>query len=140
MSKINDMINNLSQPQRNAIALVKLSLDCFNSAEGSGMFTGVTRYNSLAQRMPLAAIQARDIHGFWSGLLRKMQWGVPPKSMDARIIECLDIADQWETLKVLATEAVSIITLARALHDQDKKERKKDSDTEFLNHSLEDIL
>lgn len=89
------------------------------------MFTGVTRYNSLAQRLPLAAVQARDMHSFWAGLLRKMQWPVPPKKADQRIVETLCVSDARLTLKALATEAVSIITLARMLHDQDKKTRRE---------------
>lgn len=93
--------------------------------DGCGLFTGVTRYNSLAQRLPLAAVQARDMHGFWAGLLRKMQWPVPPKKADAAIIEALSVEDARQTLKALATEAVSIITLARALHDKDKKTRRE---------------
>lgn len=110
------------------------------------MFTGVTRYNSLAQRLPLAAVQARDIHGFWAGLLRKMQWPVPPKRADAAIIDALSVGDARQTLKTLATEAVSIITLARALHDQDKKTRRELQEEFFawqaepdFNDSLEGI-
>lgn len=128
------------------MAIVKLSLDCFNSMDGCGMFTGVTRYNSLAQRLPLAAVQARDMHGFWAGLLRKMQWPVPPKKADPKIVEALTVEDARMTLKALATETVSIITLARMLHDQDKKTRRELQD-EFLasqaepdfNDSLEGI-
>lgn len=122
---VEKLLMTLSQPQRDAVQIVKLSLDCFNSMDGCGLFTGVTRYNSLAQRMPLAAVQARDVHGFWAGLLRKMQWPVPPKKADPKIIEALSVEDARQTLKVLATEAVSIITLARALHDQDKKTRRE---------------
>ena len=100
-------------------------MDCFNSADGTGLFAGVSRYNVLAQRVPLAAIQAQDMHAFWAGLLRKMQWSVPPKRADASIIDALTVEDDRKTLKVLATETVSIITLARALHDKDKKTRKE---------------
>lgn len=114
--------------------------------DGSGLFTGVTRYNSLAQRLPLAAVQARDMHSFWAGLLRKMQWPVPPKKADHRIVEALCVSDARLTLKALTTEAVSIITLARMLHDQDKKTRRELQE-EFLagqaepdfNDSLEGI-
>lgn len=54
-----------------------------------------------------------------------MQWAVPPKRADASIIEALSVEDSRQTLKALATETVSIITLARALHDQDKKTRRE---------------
>lgn len=106
------------------MSLVKLSLDCFNSADGTGLFAGVARYNVLEQRLPLAAIKARDMFGMWAGLLRIMQWPVPPKSADQRIAEALLVSDPPQTLRSLATEAQAIVSIARMLHDADKAARK----------------
>lgn len=114
----------LTQPQRDAIAIIKLALDCYNSLDGAGLFTGTLRYNVLAARAEICAVQARDLHGFWSGLLRKMQWPMPPKRADALIVSAISSSEQPAVLRSLATETVSIITLARMLHDQDKATRK----------------
>lgn len=103
---------------------MKISLDCFNSKDGAGLFTGVERYNVLAGRLPLAAVQARDMHGFWANLMRKMRWEMPPKAADQKIAQALLVDNPAATIKALATEAVSIITIARMLHDADKETRR----------------
>lgn len=103
---------------------MKLSLDCFNSADGTGLFAGVARYNVLEQRLPLAALKARDMFGMWAALLRIMQWPVPPKAADQRIVEALTVSDTRQTLRCLATEAQAVVSIARMLHDADKATRK----------------
>lgn len=142
---VQQLIDNLSQPQKDAIHLVKLSLNCFNSMDGAGLFTGVARYNVLEQRLPLAALKSRNMFGMWAALLRIMQWPVPPKKLDQDIIESLNVSDPAQTLRVLATEAQAIISIARMLHDDDKAAKKallpepeNNLGPEF-NGSLEDI-
>lgn len=103
---------------------MKISLDCFNSADGVGLFTGVARYNVLEQRLPLAAIKARDMFGLWSSLLRMMRWPVPPKAADAKIAEALLVSDPAKVIRTLASEAQAVVSMARMLHDADKNSRK----------------
>jgi hypothetical protein len=117
-------LSTLSPPQQAAIRLIKLSLDCFNSADGAGMFAGVERYNVLAGRVEICAVQADSLPRFWALLLRRMQWPVPPKAADAAILEAISVPDAHEVLRVLATETASVITLARMWHDQDKAARR----------------
>lgn len=78
----------------------------------------------LAGRVEICAVQADNLPRFWALLLRRMQWPVPPKGADARIVEALSAPDTGEVLRVLATETVSCITLARMVHDEGKAERK----------------
>lgn len=87
------------------------------------MFAGVERYNILAARVSLVAVQSRDMHGFWAKLLSKMRWPLPPKKADSKIVKALSVADTAATLRALATETISIVTIARMLHDQDKSAR-----------------
>lgn len=123
-SKLQQMVASLSPPQKAAIDLIRLSLDCFNGADGTGLFTGVQRYTVLAGRVEIAAVQADSLPRFWALLLRRMQWPVPPKSADARVLEAISAPDGRDVLRVLASETASIITLARMWHDQGKDERK----------------
>ena len=104
--------------------MVKLSLDCFNGADGTGMFSGVERYNVLAGRVEISAVQADSLQRFWALLLKRMQWPVPPKAADARILAAISAPDGRDVLRALATETASIITLARMWHDQNKAARK----------------
>lgn len=88
------------------------------------MFAGAERYNVLAGRVEICAVQADSLPRFWALLLRRMQWPVPPKYMDQQIIDALSAPDGADVLRTLATETASIITLARMLHDRDKAARK----------------
>lgn len=120
-------------------------MDCFNSADGEGLFTGTTRYATLAGRVEICASQARDLPQFWALLLRRMQWPVPPKSKDDAIVEALSSQQPRDVLRVLATETASVITLARMMHDADKSARRAEraalnfAPDDFINDSLEDI-
>lgn len=120
-------------------------MDCFNSADGEGLFTGTTRYATLAGRVEICATQARDLPQFWALLLRRMQWPVPPKAKDGAIVDALSAQHPRAVLRVLATETVSVITLARMLHDANKSSRRaeraaiNDTQDDFLNDELEGI-
>lgn len=125
MASVNDLVESLSVPQKSAIAIVKLALDCFNGADGTGLFKGVERYNVLAGRVEICAVQADSLPRFWALLLRRMQWPVPPKGADQAIVDALCVEAPDDVLRAMATETASIITLARMLHDVDKKSRKE---------------
>lgn len=125
MSSLEDLIQTLSQPQKSAIEITKLSLDCFNSADGTGLFSGVGRYAALAGRIEICAVQADTLPRFWALLLKRMQWPVPPKAADDRIVSAISAPDGRDVLRALATETASIITLARMAHDRDKQARRE---------------
>ena len=124
MSALSDLLVTLSPAQRAAINLIHLSLDCFNSADGTGLFSGVERYATLASRAQISAVQAGSLPSFWALLLRRMQWPVPPKAMDARVLSCIGASDGRDVLRALATETASVVTLARMAHDEGKAARK----------------
>ena len=75
-------------------------------------------------RVEICAVQADNLTRFWALLLKRMQWPVPPKAADERLVRTLSVPDGSEVLRVLATETVSCITLARMLHDEGKALRK----------------
>ena len=89
------------------------------------MFTGVARYNVLAGRVQICAVQASNLSKFWSLLLDKMRWPIPPKSSDREILTAISHPNQHEILRIIATETASIISLARMLHDQEKAANHK---------------
>lgn len=122
---LTELLDQMKPEQRHAIALIHLSLDCFNSADGTGLFTGVTRYAALAGRVEICAVQADSLPRFWALLLRRMQWPVPPKAADGRIVTVISAPNARAVLQVLATETASVITLARMLHDNDKQTRRE---------------
>lgn len=122
-----EILENLSEPERRAVRLVKTTVDCFNSRHGIGLFSGPARYNVLEERMMLCAVQARSLTEFWGILLRKMRWSTPPKRMDAEIVPQLDLTERegLSVLRAIATQTASIVMLARYWHDETKQERRE---------------
>jgi hypothetical protein len=114
-------------------------LDCFNSADGSGLFSGLDRYSILAARASIVAVQSRDMAGFWAKLCHKMLWAMPPKRMDEAIVTALTVEDPAQVLRTLATEATSIVMLARMLHDEDKAARKA-AKADYTDNEIEEFF
>ena len=123
---IDNLIAQLSEPEQRAVHLLKLSLDCFNSADGSGLFRGPERYSILQDRIALAAVQAQSLFDFWSRLLNKLLWASPPKEHDEAILTLLAAGDDIATIRVFADKAPSVTMLARYLHAQEKDARKEE--------------
>lgn len=143
-SPLQQLLETMSPEQRAAIQLIKLSLDCFNSKDGIGLFGGVDRYKTLAGRVEICAVQADSLPRFWALLLRRMQWPVPPKSADPNIVSALSSGNDNDVLRVLASETASVITLARMAHDQDKETRRNlrsdlGDDENFFGHEAGDL-
>ena len=121
---MDDLMRTLSPAQQKAVALIKITLDCFNSYDGSGLFTGPGRYEALQGRMEVVAVQARDLIAFWGILIKKMLWPTPPKALDEKILALLQDEQPQAVLREMATMPASIIMIARYLHDQDKAARR----------------
>lgn len=99
-------------------------MDCFNSVDGTGLFAGVQRYSVLAGRVEICAVQADSLPRFWALLLKRMQWPMPPKAMDARVLGAIAAVDARDVLRALATETASVLMLARMGHDEGKADRR----------------
>lgn len=78
----------------------------------------------LQARVEIASVQARSLFDFWSILLRRMQWPLPPKKADDLIVSALSGHDDHQVLASLSKDTASIISIARMLHDQDKATAK----------------
>lgn len=101
--------------------LVKTTIDCFNSRDGMGRFSGMNRYNHLEAMLPIVATQAGgNMSRFWGLLLKKMMWPVPPKRMDEEILPLLRSESPHEVLKAITEQPGSVVMLARFWHTQDK--------------------
>ena len=110
----------MSQSEREAVQIVRTALDCFNSKDGSGLFTGVERYAVLTARTGIAAVQSVSLSQFWANLLRRMMWGVPPRKFDGQITECLTCEVPHEVIRILAMRTSAIVMLARMVHTEEK--------------------
>lgn len=123
MSDVTALVESLPQHQKDAIGIIKLSLDCYNSLDGNGLFKGVERYSQLQSRVEMASTQAQSLFEFWSILLKRMMWSLPPKAADKLITSAITGKDDRAVLNTLASDTPSIISIARMLHDADKATR-----------------
>lgn len=118
--------------------LVKTTIDCFNSRDGIGLFSGPGRYATLEGRLVMAATQGRTLFEFWGVLLRKMLWPTPPKRMDEEVLSLLSGAEDRLVLKAIASETASVVMLARLWHDEEKTARK--TEREELEAEWQNVL
>jgi hypothetical protein len=121
---IDDLLQTLTPPQRAAVDAVRLALDIHNRADGAGLFRGVERYAILGARVEVCAVQANSMLRFWALLHRRLNWPTPPRAWDADVAALMAAPDGAEVLRTLATETVSIVTLARIAHDAGKAQRR----------------
>lgn len=124
LAKVIGLIDSLPQSQQDAVAIIKLTLDCYNSYDGSGLFVGMHRYKVLQERLKISALSSQTLFDFWSNLLRRMMWSLPPKSADGLIAHAIAGKDDRLVLKSIFDDTPSLISIARLLHDSDKDTRK----------------
>jgi hypothetical protein len=118
------LLAGLTPAEQQAVRLLALALDSYNSFDGTGLFTGISRYEILEGRVHLTAVQARSLFEWWALLLRKMVWPAPTAAPGAQVLPLLQGEDADEVLRVLAAETPAVMMLARALHDEGKQARK----------------
>jgi hypothetical protein len=132
---ITALFNQLPPSQQRAVSIMQTFIDTYNSKDGTGLFSGVARYQYLEDRTKIAAVQSRTLMEFWSNLRQKLACPIPNKGEDVGITKMwvLSANDQHESINALATRAAEIIMIARSLADLDKADRidaKEDAKSE----------
>jgi len=122
---IDELMAGLEQHDRDAVEVIKTFIDVYNSHDGTGLFSGLARYNMLEQRSVIAAIRAQSIMQFWSILRQKLKCPIPPKKADKIVSNLWAMPDQNKVLRALHEQTAECIMIARMLHDVDKSERKQ---------------
>lgn len=121
---MDDLLADLNLDERHAVALLRTALDFYNSADGTGLFAGVSRYAVLEGRVQLAAVQARTLREFWAVLCRKMLWPILPRAADETILPLLAYPAGRSVLHLLAGQTAPLLMLARYTHTEAKTERR----------------
>jgi hypothetical protein len=122
---INKTLEKLTGGEQLAVKFVRTVLDIYNSKDGAGLFKGVERYQVLAARLEIAAIQARNQFELWSLVLKRLQWPPPAMAHDAEVLELLQDEHAGELPGVIAKNASAIVMIARYWHTEVKKFRKE---------------
>lgn len=118
------LTDRLSPPERTAVALLQLAIANYNTADGLGLFSGPGRYNILADRARLAAVKSRTLTRFWSELVSSLKWPLTPRKVDDTLLALLAAGDDTRVLRAIASDTAALVTIARALNDQDRAAKK----------------
>ena len=117
---------NLNKAEEMAVRYYKFILDCYNSKDGTGLFTGMTRYTVLVERVMLSATRAQNLRDFWCIMSKEMNFYAVPKAADERLsnfwLEKIEL--QQDMLDVFVDQSAMVNTIARMMHTEDKEERK----------------
>lgn len=113
--------DSLTAPEKRAVALIGLMIKMHGGHEGEGMFTGVSRYAVLEQRVRLAAERSRTVQQCWDNIARNMRWNVGPvKWDDAALALIRPQDDDADTLRALCDRTQSVVMIARTLTRREK--------------------
>lgn len=120
------VLQTLSFAEFVACGAVKLFIDCYNSADGSGIFVGMERYSRLEQRLSHAAAQAKTMRGLWDGLSRGLQVGIHDSKADGKLLAlwALPRSIQSIAIEAMKRDYRSVVTLARHWHTQGKMQNE----------------
>lgn len=119
MSEGDGVVGALAPAERRALALVGLMLRLHGGRDGEGLFSGVSRYAVLEQRLRLAAERSRTIRQLWDLTARMMRWGIGPQRHDAEVLALIAAgADERDVLRALADNAQSLVMIARHVERQ----------------------
>jgi hypothetical protein len=122
--EIQVLLETLSPSERLAAEILKTSIDCFNSKDGEGMFSGMDRYQKLSARAEIAAVQARTPFEFWGLLLRRMMWRPPPARMDEKVLSLLQQPEAADAVSAIAANSAALVMIARFWHTKEKPKRE----------------
>ena len=121
MNEIEELLGTLTEAQRQAVSMLKVFIDCYNSRDGAGLFAGVSRYSALEGRCALAAARATGLLEFWALLRRSLRLDIPARSADELITPLWQSYPPQPVLRCLAMESAEIIMIARMLCNVDKE-------------------
>lgn len=119
-SAAQEIMASLEQDEQQAIKLVSMFLKVFNSYDGSGIFTGVSRYTTLSNRLVIAASQSKSLFSFWGNLCRLLSVGVNPTKYDDEVAQLFSYENPMGALGTIRKKYASVIVIARMLHNEEK--------------------
>lgn len=131
------VLADLGAPSFLAAALLKLFCDLYNRGEGTGVFSGIERYERLSQRVKVAATRTGGLRQFWDVMLTTLECPISPGDSDHDLFRffALPTGLQLLVLRALVKEHASLVAIARSWHSENKQyspEYVKKSGAELL--------
>lgn len=110
-----DIVQPLKFSEFTAVALVRVLIDLYNSAEGTGLFSGVGRYEMMETRIHSAAVRSSTMARLWAVATRDLQFPIHGVKYDEVVMQffALPLVAQEAAIMALMDEYRSIVTIAR---------------------------
>lgn len=119
MSNETDMLlESLTDSQKHAIEIMQTFIGLYgskNKGNGEGLFSGISRYTNLENRVPLIAMSSSTIMQFWGKLCDKMLVSMPTTKSDSMLIKLWSLPNQREIIQVLRKESQQTCIIARTI-------------------------
>ncbi len=117
-----DLLKEVTFAEFVGISLVRLFLDIYNSGEGTGLFSGMARYERLETRARQAAISSPTLRAWWDKLCETLQVGIHPGECDRAVFLLLSQPAGFlqRVLRGLTEHYRSIVSVARLWHSTAK--------------------
>jgi hypothetical protein len=117
-----DIVRGLQFNEFAAAAFVRLLIDIYNSAEGTGLFSGMRRYEMLESRLRSAAVRSQHLRGLWAHLTRDLKLPIHGGGHDQALVTffALPPAVQQSMIAVMLEQQRSVVTIARLWSTQAK--------------------
>lgn len=118
------ILEGVSFPEFVAVCLTRTFMDVYNSQEGTGLFSGMERYDRLETRLRTAAIPSPTLREWWNRMCRNLDVPIHGQAHDVALFDLLSVplGTQQQVLKRLAADYRSVVSIARLWHTTAKLE------------------
>ena len=129
-STLVEVLSGLTFPEFAATALVRLLIDAYNSSDGTGVFSGMNRYEKLESRLRTAGVRASNLRLLWSIVTRDLVLPIHPGKLDAQLVMFFSLPKpvQAAVVSAITEQYRSIVTIARVWSQQRKAENRDYAD------------
>lgn len=114
-STVSDIFGDVGFADFVSVSLVRHIIEWYGTGNGTGLFSGINRYDMLASRLRSCATRANTLRGFYDTISRDLQLGVPPIDSDILLMHYFRLPQtiQIAAIDRLSRDYTSIISIAR---------------------------
>ena len=106
------------------VAFTRLVIDIYNSYDGSGLFSGMERYQMLDARLETSAVKSGSLRTLWDVLTRDLNLTLHPERHDEMLVTFFTLPPsvQFQVLAMLSDQHKSSVSVARLWHTKNKQQ------------------
>lgn len=115
-NEIVDLMNGMTKAEFVAVAFTKTFIEIYNSMDGTGLFSGVGRYQMLESRLRYAAIRSNSLRKMWATVCTDLQFPLHPLAHDEIVLAfyALPPITQQSAIAAIVSQYRAIVAIARA--------------------------